>query len=153
MKKLLLPLAAIVFSASVLAESNFDQAKLDTLTKIYHKSGINNPYGHLEKYVTPDFKKVIAKAKKHDKSEEDFDSLCLGGYTIYGAGQDWDPSLPKFKVAADKVQMTAFRMKNDKSTKVTLKYSFECKDNQCLVSDFITENGYSFKKSLAQCAM
>lgn len=68
----------------------------------------NNPYGHLEKYVTSDLKKVIAKAKKHDKSEEDFDSLCLGGYTIYGAGQDWDPNLPKFKVAADKVQMTVF---------------------------------------------
>ncbi|ATW44092.1 hypothetical protein Q7Z28_09660 [Glaesserella parasuis] len=153
MKKLLVSLAAMTIATNVLAESNLVQAKLDTLAKIYHKSGINNPYGHLEKYVTPDFKMVIAKAKKHDKSEEDFDSLCLGGYTIYGAGQDWDPSQPKFKVAADKVQMTAFRMKNDKNTKVTLKYSFECTDNQCLVSDFITENGYSFKKLLAQCAM
>ncbi|MGC6248916.1 hypothetical protein ACNO7P_10840 [Bisgaard Taxon 45] len=84
---------------------------------------------------------------------DDYDSLCLGGYTIYGSGQDWDPSRPQFKVVDDKVQMTALRMKSDKSTKVMFKYSFECKNNQCLVSDFITESGYSFKQSLLQCAM
>ena len=76
MKKLLVSLAAMTIATNVFAESNLEQDKLDTLTKIYYKSGINNPYGHLEKYVTPDFKKVIAKAKKHDKSEEEFDSLC-----------------------------------------------------------------------------
>ncbi|MDG2955140.1 hypothetical protein P7M11_10500 [Bisgaard Taxon 10/6] len=82
LKILIYVLAIATFSINVVASSNLEQVKLDTLTKIYHKSGINNPYGHLEKYVTPDFKKVITKAKKHDKSEEDFDSLCLGGYCL-----------------------------------------------------------------------
>lgn len=40
MKKLLFVLAIATFSINVVASSNLDQSKLDTLAKIYHKSGI-----------------------------------------------------------------------------------------------------------------
>lgn len=63
MKKLLVSLAAMTIATNVLAESNLVQDKLDTLDKIYHKSGINNPYGHLEKTLRLISKRLSQKLK------------------------------------------------------------------------------------------
>ena len=41
-------------------------------------------------------------------------------------------------------------LKNKKKI-INLVYQLECKNNQCLVSDVITEQGYSYKKNLASC--
>lgn len=57
MKKLLLLLGIAVFSANATATSTLDQAKLNTVAKVYQT-------GNLYKYSTPDFQKLLAKKAK-----------------------------------------------------------------------------------------
>ena len=54
---------------------------------------------------------------------------------------------PIIKIIKDQVNVT---LKNQKKT-IDLVYQLECKNNQCLVSDVITEQGRSYKKDLASC--
>lgn len=148
MNKLLLSLSSVFVSANVFALTSLEQAKVDTVSKMYQE-------GEFYKFVTPDLKKLLLKAQKHDDSPDvysDPDALCLGGPSaMYGSGQDSDPSKPEIKFVAGKIHATFLKMKHDKSTKITLKYSLECKNEKCLVSDLITEYGDSYKQSLAQC--
>lgn len=143
MKKLLLLLGIAVFSANATATSTLDQAKLNTVAKVYQT-------GNLYKYATPDFKKLIRKAEKYDETAG-FDEWCIINTGIYGYGQDSEPSTPTFKIVNDKVNVTFLKMKHSKDSRVTLKYSLECKNGTCLVSDYIDEDGRSFKKYLAAC--
>lgn len=143
MKKLLLLLGIAVFSANATTTSTLDQAKLNTVAKVYQTVD-------LYKYATPDFKKLIRKAEKYDETAG-FDEWCIINTGIYGYGQDSEPSTPTFKIVNDKVNVTFLKMKHSKDSRVTLKYNLECKNGTCLVSDYIDEDGRSFKKYLAAC--
>lgn len=54
---------------------------------------------------------------------------------------------PIIKIIKEQVNVT---LKSKKKT-IDLVYQLECENNQCLVSDVITEQGRSYKKSLASC--
>ena len=54
---------------------------------------------------------------------------------------------PTIKIIKEEVNIT---LKSKKKT-IDLVYQLECENNQCLVSDVITEQGRSYKKSLASC--
>jgi len=63
--------------------------------------------------------------------------------SIYGSEQDFDPT--KLKLVDDKVHSTFLKIKHDKSSKATLKYSLACKNGNCLIYDYEDEFGDSFK--------
>ncbi len=139
MKKLLLLLGIAVFSANATATSTLDQAKLNTVAKVYQT-------GNLYKYATPDFQKLLAKKAKYDKSTPCDDCVGHTSWIDGPAAQDFPDSInPKFKLVKDKVYATFLFF----DEKVTIKFSLECNENeQCLVSDFITAEGDSYKKSI-----
>ena len=139
MKKLFLLLGMAVFSANATATSTLDQAKLNTVAKVYQTR-------NLYKYSTPDFKKLLAKKEKYDKSTSCDDCIGHDSWIDGPAAQDFPDSInPKFKLVNDKVYATFLFF----DEKVTIKFSLECNENeQCLVSDFITAEGDSYKKSI-----
>lgn len=141
MKKLLILLGIAVFSANATATSTLDQAKLNTVAKVYQT-------GNLYKYATPDFKKLLAKKAKYDKSTPCEDCVGHESWIDGPSAQDYPDSInPKFKLVEDKVYVTFLFF----DEKVTIKFSLDCnKNNQCLVSDFITAEGDSYKKSIMQ---
>lgn len=139
MKKLLISLGAIAFAMNATATSTLDQAKLNTVAKVYQT-------GNLYKYATPDFKKLLAKKAKYDKSTPCDDCVGHESWIDGPSAQDVPDSInPKFKLVKDKVYATFLFF----DEKVTIKFSLDCnKNNQCLVSDFITAEGASYKKSI-----
>ncbi|MDY5106970.1 MAG: hypothetical protein SPE78_07590 [Actinobacillus minor] len=141
MNKLLISLGAIAFAMNAAATSTLDQAKLNTVAKVYQT-------GNLYKYATPDFKKLLAKKAKYDKSTPCEDCVGHESWIDGPSAQDYPDSInPKFKLVKDKVYATFLFF----DEKVTIKFSLDCnKNNQCLVSDFITAEGDSYKKSIMQ---
>ncbi|WGE85481.1 hypothetical protein [Actinobacillus equuli] len=139
MKKLLISLGTIVFAMNAVATSTLDQAKLNTVTKVYQT-------GNLYKYATPDFKKLLDKKAKYDKSHPCDDCVGHESWIDGPSAQDFPDSInPKFKLVEDKVYATFLFF----DERVTIKFSLDCnKNNQCLVSDFITAEGDSYKKSI-----
>ena len=111
MNKLLLSLSTVFVSTNVFALSPLEQAKVDTVAKVYQTND-------LERYSTKEFADLQMKATDiHNENEY------------------------------EQVNVT---LKSNKKT-IDLVYQLECENNQCLVSDVITEQGRSYKKSLASC--
>lgn len=141
MKKLLLSFTAVFVSANVLALSPLEQAKVDTVTKIYQTND-------LEGYSTKDFANLQMKSTDiHNENEYEYGGTCLSEFWIYGMVRNQVEAKPIIKIIKDQVNVT---LKNQKKT-IDLVYQLECKNNQCLVSDVITEQGRSYKKDLASC--
>lgn len=70
--------------------------------------------------------------------------------SIYGSEQDFDPTKLKLRLVDDKVHSTFLKIKHDKSSKATLKYSLACKNGNCLISDYEDEFADSFKTESAR---
>lgn len=83
----------------------------------------------------------------HNESELEYGGTCLSEFWIYGMVKNQVEAKPIIKIIKDQVNFT---LKNKKKT-IDLVYQLECKNNQCLVSDVITEQGRSYKKNLASC--
>ena len=141
MKKLLLLLGITVFSANVTATSTLDQAKLNTVAKLYENQD-------LELYLTDSFAKLQFRAidiynqdVAYEGNGESF-SGCNDAFELapvqYGK--------PTLNIVKNNVNATFKGNKN-----ITLSYQFECKKGKCLISDVITEKKRSHKKYLVSC--
>ena len=141
MNKLYLSFAAMFLSANVFALLPLEQAKIDTVAKVYQ---IND----LERYSTKEFADLQMKATDiHNENEYEYGGTCLSEFWIYGMVKNQVEVKPIIKIIKEQVNVT---LKNKKKI-INLVYQLECENNQCLVSDVITEQGRSYKKSLASC--
>ena len=141
MNKLYLSFAAMFLSANVFALSPLEQAKVDTVAKVYQTND-------LERYSTKEFADLQMKATDiHNENEYEYGGTCLSEFWIYGMVRNQVEVKPIIKIINEQVNVT---LKNKKKI-INLVYQLECKNNQCLVSDVITEQGYSYKKNLASC--
>jgi len=77
-----------------------------------------------------------------DNAEDTVSEYCESAfdYLVFNAGK------PIFKITNGDVNVTFKKNKNRK-----LVYKLECKGNNCLVSDVITENGQSHKQYMKHC--
>ena len=141
MNKLYLSFAAMFLSTNVFALSPLEQAKVDTVAKVYQTND-------LERYSTKEFADLQMKATDiHNENEYEYGGTCLSEFWIYGMVRNQVEVKPIIKIINEQVNVT---LKNKKKI-INLVYQLECKNNQCLVSDVITEQGYSYKKNLASC--
>ena len=141
MNKLYLSFAAMFLSANVFALLPLEQAKIDTVAKVYQ---IND----LERYSTKEFADLQMKATDiHNENEYEYGGTCLSEFWIYGMVKNQVEVKPIIKIIKEQVNVT---LKNKKKI-INLVYQLECENNQCLVSDVITEQGRSYKKNLVSC--
>lgn len=141
MNKLYPSFVAMFLSANVFALSPLEQAKVDTVAKVYQTND-------LERYSTKEFADLQMKATDiHNENEYEYGGTCLSEFWIYGMVRNQVEVKPIIKIINEQVNVT---LKNKKKI-INLVYQLECKNNQCLVSDVITEKGYSYKKNLASC--
>ncbi|TPG88696.1 hypothetical protein [Haemophilus haemolyticus] len=141
MNKLLLSLSTVFVSTNVFALSPLEQAKVDTVAKVYQTND-------LERYSTKEFADLQMKATDiHNENEYEYGGTCLSEFWIYGMVRNQVEVKPIIKIIKEQVNVT---LKNKKKI-INLVYQLECENNQCLVSDVITEQGRSYKKSLASC--
>lgn len=137
MNKLLLSLSTVFVSTNVFALSPLEQAKVDTVAKVYQTND-------LERYSTKEFADLQMKAVDiHNENEYEYGGTCLSEFWIYGMVRNQVEVKPIIKIIKEQVNVT---LKNKKKI-----IKLECENNQCLVSDVITEQGRSYKKSLASC--
>ena len=83
----------------------------------------------------------------HNENEYEYGGTCLSEFWIYGMVKNQVEVKPIIKIIKEQVNVT---LKNKKKI-INLVYQLVCENNQCLVSDVITEQGHSYKKSLASC--
>ena len=141
MNKLYLSFAAMFLSANVFALSPLEQAKVDTVAKVYQTND-------LERYSIKEFADLQMKATDiHNENEYEYGGTCLSEFWIYGMVRNQVEVKPIIKIINEQVNVT---LKNKKKI-IDLVYQLECENNQCLVSDVITEQGHSYKKNLASC--
>ncbi|EIJ71111.1 hypothetical protein [Pasteurella bettyae] len=141
MNKLYPSFVAMFLSANVFALSPLEQAKVDTVEKVYQTND-------LEGYSTREFADLQMKATDiHNENEYEYGGTCLSEFWIYGMVRNQVEVKPIIKIINEQVNVT---LKNKKKI-INLVYQLECKNNQCLVSDVITKQGYSYKKNLASC--
>lgn len=141
MNKLPLSFATVFLSVNVFALSPLEQAKVDTVTKVYQTND-------LERYSTKDFADLQMKATNiHNENEYEYGGTCLSEFWIYGMVRNQVEATPSVKLDSEQVNVI---LKN-KRRSISLSYQMDCKTNRCLVSDVITEQGRSYKKSLASC--
>ena len=128
-------------SANVFALLPLEQAKIDTVAKVYQ---IND----LERYSTKEFADLQMKATDiHNENEYEYGATCLSEFWIYGMVKNQVEVKPIIKIIKEQVNVT---LKNKKKI-INLVYQLECATKQCLVSDVTTEQGHSYKTSLASC--
>ena len=78
MNKLYPSFAAMFLSANVFALSPLEQAKVDTVTKVYQTND-------LECYSTQNFANLQMKATDiHNENEHEYGGICLFEFWIYG---------------------------------------------------------------------
>ena len=78
MNKLPLSFATVFLSVNVFALSPLEQAKVDTVTKVYQTND-------LERYSTKDFADLQMKATNiHNENEYEYGGTCLSEFWIYG---------------------------------------------------------------------
>ena len=141
MNKLYPSFVAMFLSANVFALSPLEQAKVDTFAKVYQTND-------LERYSTKEFADLQMKATDiHNENEYEYGGTCLSEFWIYGMVRNQVEVKPIMKIIKEQVNVT---LKNKKKI-INLVYQLECENNQCLVSDVITEQGHSYKKNLASC--
>ena len=141
MNKLPLSFATVFLSANVFALSPLEQAKIDTVAKVYQTND-------LERYSTKEFADLQMKATDiHNENEYEYGGTCLSEFWIYGMVRNQVEATPSVKLDSGQVNVL---LKN-KRRAISLSYQMDCKTNQCLVSDVITEQGRSYKKNLASC--
>ena len=141
MNKLLLSLSTVFVSTNVFALPPLEQAKVDTVAKVYQTND-------LERYSTKEFADLQMKATDiHNENEYEYGGTCLSEFWIYGMVRNQVEVKPIIRIINEQVNVT---LKNKKKI-INLVYQLECKNNQCLVSDVITEQGRSYKKNLASC--
>jgi hypothetical protein len=141
MNKLPLSFATVFLSVNVFALSPLEQAKVDTVTKVYQTND-------LERYSTKDFADLQMKAINiHNENEYEYGGTCLSEFWIYGMVRNQVEATPSVKLDSEQVNVI---LKN-KRRSISLSYQMDCKTNRCLVSDVITEQGRSYKKNLASC--
>ena len=141
MNKLYLSFAAMFLSANVFALSPLEQAKVDTVAKVYQTND-------LERYSIKEFADLQMKATDiNNENEYEYGGTCLSEFWIYGMVRNQVEVKPIIKIIKEQVNVT---LKNKKKI-INLVYQLECENNQCLVSDVITEQGHSYKKNLASC--
>ena len=141
MNKLPLSFAVMFLSANVFALLPLEQAKVDTVAKVYQTND-------LERYSTKEFADLQMKATDiHNENEYEYGGTCLSEFWIYGMVRNQVEVKPIMKIIKEQVNVT---LKNKKKI-INLVYQLECENNQCLVSDVITEQGHSYKKNLASC--
>ena len=141
MNKLPLSFAVMFLSANVFALLPLEQAKVDTVTKVYQTND-------LERYSTQDFANLQMKAADiHNENEFEYGGTCLSEFWIYGMVRNQVEAIPSVKLDGEQVNV----MLKNKRRSISLSYQMDCKTNQCLVSDVITEQGRSYKKNLASC--
>ena len=140
MNKLLLSLSTVFVSTNVFALSPLEQAKVDTVAKVYQTND-------LERYSTKELQLQMKATDIHNENEYEYGGTCLSEFWIYGMVRNQVEVKPIIKIIKEQVNVT---LKSKKKT-IDLIYQLECENNQCLVSDVITEQGYSYKKNLASC--
>ena len=141
MNKLPLSFATVFLSVNVFALSPLEQAKVDTVTKVYQTND-------LERYSTKDFADLQMKATNiHNENEYEYGGTCLSEFWIYGMVRNQVEATPSVTLDSEQVNV----MLKNKRRSISLSYQMDCENNQCLVSDVITEQGRSYKKSLASC--
>ena len=141
MNKLLLSLSTVFVSTNVFALSPLEQAKVDTVAKVYQTND-------LERYSTKDFADLQMKATNiHNENEYEYGGTCLSEFWIYGMVRNQVEATPSVTLDSEQVNV----MLKNKRRSISLSYQMDCKTNQCLVSDVITEQGRSYKKNLASC--
>lgn len=141
MNKLPLSFVTVFLSVNVFALSPLEQAKVDTVTKVYQTND-------LERYSTKDFADLQMKATNiHNENEYEYGGTCLSEFWIYGMVRNQVEATPSVKLDSEQVNV----MLKNKRRSISLSYQMDCKTNQCLVSDVITEQGRSYKKNLASC--
>ena len=78
MNKLLLSLSTVFVSTNVFALSPLEQAKVDTVAKVYQTND-------LERYSTKEFADLQMKATDiHNENEYEYGGTCLSEFWIYG---------------------------------------------------------------------
>ena len=141
MNKLPLSFVTVFLSVNVFALSPLEQAKVDTVTKVYQTND-------LERYSTKDFADLQMKATNiHNENEYEYGGTCLSEFWIYGMVRNQVEAIPSVKLDGEQVNV----MLKNKRRSISLSYQMDCKTNQCLVSDVITEQGRSYKKHLDSC--
>lgn len=141
MNKLPLSFATVFLSVNVFALSPLEQAKVDTVTKVYQTND-------LERYSTKDFADLQMKATDiHNENEYEYGGTCLSEFWIYGMVRNQAEATPSVKLDSGQVNV----MLKNKRRSISLSYQMDCKTNQCLVLDVITEQGRSYKENLASC--
>ena len=141
MNKLPLSFATVFLSVNVFALSPLEQAKVDTVTKVYQTND-------LERYSTKDFADLQMKATDiHNENEYEYGGTCLSEFWIYGMVRNQVEAIPSVKLDGEQVNV----MLKNKRRSISLSYQMDCKTNQCLVLDVITEQGRSYKENLASC--
>ena len=141
MKKLLISLGAIAFAMNAAATSTLDQAKLNTVAKLYENQD-------LELYLTDSFAKLQFRAIDIYNQDVAYEG---NGESFSGCNDAFDLApvqygKPMLNIAKNNVNATFKGNKN-----ITLSYQFECKKGKCLISDVITEKKRSHKKYLVSC--
>lgn len=138
-------LLSSISTSAVAIQNNLDQAKLDTVSHIYENNRSKYPD---EELFTKEFYDLLFVAVDiynqivSDNAEDTVSEYCESAfdYLVFNAGK------PIFKITNGDVNLTFKKNKNRK-----LVYKLECKGNNCLVSDVITENGQSHKQYMKHC--
>ena len=100
MNKLYLSFAAMFLSANVFALSPLEQAKVDTVAKVYQTND-------LERYSTKEFADLQMKATDiHNENEYEYGGTCLSEFWIYGMVRNQVEVKPIIKIIKEQVNVT-----------------------------------------------
>ena len=100
MNKLLLSLSTVFVSTNVFALSPLEQAKVDTVAKVYQTND-------LERYSTKEFADLQMKATDiHNENEYEYGGTCLSEFWIYGMVRNQVEATPSVKLNSEQMNIS-----------------------------------------------
>lgn len=150
MKKYLLPLLALSFSAFATAKESPEQI-VQKLYGAYFQPSVQENTALFEDYASAELKALLAK----DEQLAGDEIGCID-YDFVIQGQDYDAESIKKTLKIKALDKESVEAKFTNFDPTTVIYKFACTENQCEITDLLEEDGEthkfkSLKESLSAC--